>query len=129
MFEFKIDWSLFFTIIAAIITFLAFLYTIIYNNSNDKKKLKKERIEYLKKLSSFVKKVKFNDSDTVKEEKLDDFRDEMNFCELFKDQEQNHLVFSEEIDDYFYLMINETCEQDFKEIQNNLLSTIRNFKI
>ena len=53
----------------------------------------------------------------------------MNFCELFKDQEQNHLVFSEEIDDYFYLMINETCEQDFKEIQNNLLSTIRNFKI
>lgn len=122
------DLILFFTIFGSLIAFLALIYAIFYNFSNDKKKLKKERKEFLKKLSSSVKKIKFNDLNTIKEEKLDDFRDEINFCELFDDQEKNYMKFSEKIDDDFYLLANEFCEQNFKVLKNNLLSTIRSFK-
>ncbi len=115
--------------IANLIAFIALLYAIYYNIDKEKKEAKRAKKEFLKKLTISVKSVNFNDTKSKKEKKLDDFRDELNFCELFNDNQKDYMSFSEKLDDDYYLLSVSVCNESFKEIQTNLLTIIRNFNV
>lgn len=114
---------------ATCIAVLGLLYTIYYNKTKEKRESKKEKKQFFKKLVEMVVKITFYDTQNEKDTKLDTLRDELNFCEVFHDNEKDYLTFSEKIDDDFYILTTDKCEQNFKEIQNNLLTYIRNFKV
>lgn len=100
-----------------------------YNITKEKKEAKRAKREFLKKLTTSVKSVNFHDTESKKEKKLDDFRDELNFCELFNDNQKDYMSFSEKLDDDYYLLSVSVCNESFKETQTNLLTIIRNFNV
>jgi glucose-6-phosphate 1-dehydrogenase len=115
--------------IAILIAVIALLYTMYYNITKEKKEAKRAKREFLKKLTTSVKSVNFHDTESKKEKKLDDFRDELNFCELFNDNQKDYMSFSEKLDDDYYLLSVSVCNESFKETQTNLLTIIRNFNV
>lgn len=115
--------------IGILIAVLALIYTIYYNKTKEKRESIKDKKQFLKKLVLFIKNINFQDSEENKEKNLDDFRDELNFCELFNDNQKAYMVFCEKLDDDFYVLTVTMCNENFKEMQNILLTSIRNFNV
>lgn len=113
-------------LIGIFIAIITLVYAIVDNNNKKKREAKKEKIEVIRKLYKILENSHFNDHIDKKTNDLDKFRDELDFVELTIEESKSILNLN--LDDDFYILIYEHCENSFKEQKKILSNKIKNLK-
>ena len=108
------------------LSFLLSSYSLYISYRKEKNIDKVNKIEYLKLLSSAVRKIAYEDSIEEKNLKYGEIRDDLNYCSCFGcDDSEDFLA---DVDDKISLVVNVLNNGDFKKYHSEVISYILNFK-
>ena len=113
--------------LAALLSLGSLFYTIYYTNKTDNKNNKKDKLNFIKLLSSSLRQMNYQDMPDEKLLKVGEIRDELTYTSAF-DEDSKYIDFSLEFDNKIYLLSQSTNLGDFDNLHAEGIMMLESLK-